>query len=126
MGAHRVVELVSAAIRVQQVRGKLGVTGEPFDLPAALGQRLHRPLGRMHRLRVGLVCQPLCKGLLVTRAEISCVEPHRSAVSGSQRHGLHVTGPTAPGARDVNTDPAFRRGEPVSQGARLEHRAGDV
>ena len=45
VGTYRIVKLVGTAIWMQQVGGKLRITGQARNLPAALGESLYRTLG---------------------------------------------------------------------------------
>ena len=45
VGTYRIVKLVGTAIWMQQVGGKLSITGQARNLPATLGESLHRTLG---------------------------------------------------------------------------------
>ena len=82
-----------------QVRGQLGVGGQPVQLPAARPDGQQRTLGVVHRLGSGRVGQPRGERLLVGGQQLGDVDVRRRPVRRGQRERARCRRCPSPSAR---------------------------
>ena len=129
---HQVVERERALARAHQVRGELGVRGEPGQRPAVVPDRVQRPLHVVGELGHLLVGQPCHQRPLVALVQRGDVDVRARAVHERDRHRAQLDRLARRAGRRVAERQADPRaggrvlGQPGGQLPRLERAAADL
>ena len=125
--AQREVGKVESPLAGQrEIRGEGGVRGESMQHEAVRCQRVHRPLGVVHRLGASLRRQPLPQGALVGGSERGRVEVGAGAVGGGDRDAGHPAHAAQPLAVKSKPHPFGRCAVPQAAGDLLGTEDGRV